>query len=150
MHYQVLVRPYGSLQVDDGRWSPEPLSVHTLALAPGHHVVRVGCEWCEEQEVPVDVVAGKPATLAIPARLKTAHLRFAFEPASAQVRVGEVTRSAEESLATPFEISSPRAPTRFVHRVEYQVSAPGYRPVHATVEVLPGATRTLSGRLVPE
>ena len=150
VHYQVLVRPYGSLQVDDGRWSPEPLSVHTLSLVPGHHVLRVGCDWCEEQVVPVDVVAGKPATLAIPARLKPAHLRFAFEPASAQVRVGDVTRTAEDSLANPFEIASPRAPTRFVHRVEYQVSAPGYRSVRSTVEVLPGATRTLSGKLVPE
>jgi len=150
VHYQVLVRPYGSLQVDDGRWSPEPLSVHTLSLAPGHHVLRVGCEWCEEQVVPVDVVAGKAGTLAIPARLKSAHLRFAFEPSSAQVRVGDVTRTAEDSLGNPFEIASPRAPTRFVHRVEYQVTSPGYRPVRSTVEVLPGATRTLSGRLVPE
>jgi len=110
----------------------------------------VSCEWCEDQVVPIDVVAGKPGTLAIPARLKTAELRFAFEPPSAQVRIGELTRPAAESLGRPFEIASPRAPTRFVHRVEYEVTAPGYRAVRSSVEVLPGATRTLSGRLVPE
>jgi serine/threonine-protein kinase len=98
----------------------------------------------------VDVVAGKPETLAIPARLKPAELRFAFDPPSAQVRIGDVTRAAADSLATPFEIASPRAPTRFVHRVEYEVTAPGFRSVRSSVELLPGAIRTLSGRLVPE
>jgi serine/threonine-protein kinase len=149
VRYQVLVRPYGWLSVDGGK-SSEALSVHTLALTPGRHVLRVSCQWCEDQVVPIDVVAGKPETLAIPARLKPAELRFAFEPSSAQVRVGEVTRAAAESLAHPFEIASPRAPTRFVHRVEYEVTAPGYRPVRSSVEILPGALRTLNGKLVPE
>lgn len=150
VRYQVLVRPYGALQVDDERKSSEALSVHTLSLAPGRHVLRVSCQWCEDQVVPIEVVAGKPATLAIPARLKPAELRFAFEPPSAQVRIGDVTRPAAESVSRPFEIASPRAPTRFVHRVEYEVMAPGYRTVRSSVELLPGATRTLSGRLVPE
>ena len=150
VRYQILVRPYGSLQVDEERKSSEALSVHTLALTPGRHVLRVSCQWCEDQVVPIEVVAGKPETLAIPARLKSAELRFAFEPASAEVRIGEVSRPAGESLSHPFEIASPRAPTRFVHRVEYEVTAPGYRPVRSSVELLPGATRTLSGKLVPE
>jgi serine/threonine-protein kinase len=146
----VLVRPYGALQVDDERKSSEALSVHTLSLSPGRHVLRVSCQWCEDQVVPIDVVAGKPETLAIPARLKPAELRFAFEPPSAQVRIGEVIRPAAESLSHPFEIPSPRAPTRFVHRVEYEVTAPGYRSVRSSVELLPGASRTLSGKLVAE
>ncbi|HET9157915.1 MAG TPA: serine/threonine-protein kinase [Myxococcaceae bacterium] len=150
VRYQVLVRPYGSLQVDDERKSSEALSIHSLALSPGRHVLRVSCQWCEDQVVPIDVVAGKPETLAIPARLKAAELRFSFEPSSAQVRIGEVTRGAGDSLSHPFEIASPRAPTRFVHRVEYQVTAPGYRTVRSSVEVLPGSTRTLTGKLVPE
>jgi hypothetical protein len=37
-----------------------------------------------------------------------------------------------------------------MHRVEYEVTAPGYRTVRSTVELLPGASRTLSGRLVAE
>jgi len=150
VRYQVLVRPYGALQVDDERKSSEALSVHTLSLSPGRHVLRVSCQWCEDQVVPIDVVAGKPETLAIPARLKPAELRFAFEPPSAQVRIGEVIRPAAESLSHPFEIPSPRAPTRFVHRVEYEVTAPGYRSVRSSVELLPGASRTLSGKLVAE
>jgi len=64
--------------------------------------------------------------------------------------VGDVTRAAEESLAHPFEIASPKAPTRFMHRVDYEVTAPGYRTVRSTVDLLPGATRTLSGKLVAE
>jgi serine/threonine-protein kinase len=150
VRYQVLVRPYGALQVDDGRKSSEALSVHTLALTPGRHVLRVSCQWCDDQVVPIEVVAGKPETLAIPARLKSAELRFAFEPSNAQVRVGEVTRPAAESLSHPFEIASPRAPTRFVHRVEYEVTAPGYRTVQSSVELLPGASRTLTGKLGAE
>ncbi|HEY1907092.1 MAG TPA: protein kinase, partial [Myxococcaceae bacterium] len=92
VRYQILVRPYGALQVDDEKRSSEALSVHSLALSPGRHVLRVSCQWCEDQVVPIEVVAGKPETLAIPARLKQAELRFAFEPSSAQVRIGEVTR----------------------------------------------------------
>jgi hypothetical protein len=150
VRYQVLVRPYGSLQVDDERKSSEALSIHSLALTPGRHVLRVSCQWCEDQVVPIDVVAGKPETLAIPARLKAAELRFSFEPASAQVRIGDVTRGAGDSLSHPFEIASPRAPTRFVHRVDYEVSAPGYRTIRSSIEILPGSTRTLTGKLVPE
>jgi serine/threonine-protein kinase len=150
VRYQVLVRPYGSLQVDEERKSSEALSIHSLALTPGRHVLRVSCQWCEDQVVPIEVVAGKPETLAIPARLKPAGLRFAFEPSSAQVRVGEVSRPAADSLSHPFEIASPRAPTRFVHRVEYEVTAPGYRAVRSSIEILPGSTRTLTGKLVPE
>jgi eukaryotic-like serine/threonine-protein kinase len=150
VRYQILVRPYGALQVDDEKRSSEALSVHTLALSPGRHVLRVSCQWCEDQVVPIEVIAGKPETLAIPARLKSSELRFSFEPSSAQVRIGEVTRPAAESLARPFEIASPRAPTRFVHRVEYEVTAPGYRPLRSSVEILPGATRTMTGKLVPE
>jgi hypothetical protein len=147
---QVLVRPYGHLQIDDGHPSAEALSVHPLALAPGRHVLRVSCQWCEDQAVTVDVVPGTPLTLAIPARLKPALLRFDFEPPGARVRIGGTTRSAADSLAHPFEVPSPRAPTRFLHRVDYEVTLPGYQPVHASVDVLPGATRTLSGKLVPE
>jgi len=150
VRYQVLVRPYGSLQVDEERKSSEALSIHSLALTPGRHVLRVSCQWCEDQVVPIEVVAGKPETLAIPARLKPAGLRFAFEPSSAQVRVGEVSQPATESLSHPFEIASPRAPTRFVHRVEYEVTAPGYRAMRSSIEILPGTTRTLTGKLVPE
>ena len=124
--------------------------IDPLALSPGRHVLRVSCQWCEDQVVPIEVIAGKPETLAIPARLKSAALRFAFEPSSAQVRISEVTRPAAESLARPFEIASPRAPTRFVHRLEYEVTAPGYRPLRSSVEILPGATRTMTGKLVPE
>jgi serine/threonine-protein kinase len=147
---QVLVRPYGYLRVDESHPSTEALSVHALALPPGRHVLRVSCQWCEDQAVTVDVVPGTPLTLAIPARLKPALLRFEFEPSTARVRIGALTRSAADSLEHPFEVPSPRAPTRFLHRVDYEVTLPGYRSVHASVDVLPGATRTLSGRLVPE
>jgi Protein kinase domain len=147
---QVLVRPYGHLQVDDGHPSAEALSIHALALPAGRHVLRVSCQWCEDQAVTVDVVRGTPLTLAIPARLKPALLRFDFEPSAARVRIGPLTRSAADSLDHPFEVPSPRAPTRFLHRVDYEVTLPGYQSVHASVDVLPGATRTLSGKLVPE
>jgi hypothetical protein len=147
---QVLVRPYGHLQVDDGHPSAEALSVHALALPAGRHVLRVSCQWCEDQTVNVDVVPGTPLTLAIPARLKPALLRFDFEPSGARVRIGALTRSAADSLEHPFEVPSPKAPTRFLHRVDYEVTLPGYQSVHASVDVLPGATRTLSGKLVPE
>jgi hypothetical protein len=59
VRYQILVRPYGALQVDDERRSSEALSVHTRAH-PGRHVLRVSCQWCEDQVVPIEVVAGKP------------------------------------------------------------------------------------------
>src|SRR4030095_14449211 len=107
VRYQVLVRPYGALQVDDERKSSEALSVPQLSLCAGGHVRRVSGQWCEDQVVPIDVVAGKPGTLAIPARLKPAELRFAFEPSSAQVRIGDVPRRAAESPSHPFPRACP-------------------------------------------
>jgi serine/threonine-protein kinase len=150
VRYQILVRPYGSLQVDDGKRTTEELAVHAVLLAPGHHLLRVSCQWCEDEVVPLDVVPGPPQTLAIPARLKPAQLRFAFDPPAARVRIGEVTRTAAESLGHPFDVPSPRAPTRFLHHVEYEVSLPGYQTLRSTVDVLPGAARTLTGKLVAE
>jgi serine/threonine-protein kinase len=150
VRYQILVRPYGSLQVDDGKRSTEELAVHAISLLPGHHLLRVSCQWCEDQVIPLDVVPGPPQTLAIPARLKPAQLRFAFDPPAARVRIGDVTRTAAESMGHPFDIPSPRAPTRFLHRVEYEVSLPGYQPLRSAVDVLPGASRTLTGKLVAE
>ena len=50
----------------------------------------------------------------------------------------------------PFDIPSPKAPTRFLHHVEYEVSLPGYQTVRSSVDVLPGAARTLTGKLVAE
>jgi len=150
VRYQILVRPYGSLQVDDGKRTAEELAVHAVLLPPGHHLLRVSCQWCEDQVVPLDVVPGPPQTLAIPARLRPAQLRFAFDPPAARVRIGEVTRTAAESLGHPFDIPSPRAPTRFLHHVEYEVSLPGYQTLRSTVDVLPGAARTLTGKLVAE
>src|SRR5262249_44243434 len=77
VRYQILVRPYGSLQVDDGKRSEE-LAVHAISLQPGHHLLRVSCQWCEDQVVPLDVVPGPPQTLPISARLKPAQVRFFF------------------------------------------------------------------------
>ena len=92
---------------------------------------------------------GRTPDLRAPARLKTAYLSFDFEPRDATVTVAGEKRTAEQSLARPFALLSPRAATRFVHQVAYVVSRDGYREAQGTVEVLPGKRETLSGKLEP-
>ncbi len=146
---ELLVRPYGSVEVDGGARSRDPLAAHSLLLTPGRHSIRVSCQWCEDSDHVIDVLPGGPQTFALPARLKTAYLSFDFEPKDATVKVAGEERTSEQSLARPFALVSPRAATRFVHQVAYVVSHPGYRDTQGMVDVLPGKRETLSGKLVP-
>jgi Protein kinase domain len=146
---ELLIRPYGSVEVDGSTRSRDPLAAHSLLLTPGRHSVRVSCQWCEDSDHVIDVLPGGPQTFALPARLKTAYLSFDFEPKDATVTVAGEQRTSEQSLARPFALVSPRAATRFVHQVAYVVSHPGYRDTQGTVDILPGKLETLSGKLEP-
>ncbi len=147
---ELLVRPYGSVSVDGGPPSRDPLAAHALLLAPGRHTIRVSCQWCEDVDHVIDVLPGGQQTFALPARLKTAYLSFDFQPRDATVTVAGERRTAEESLLRPFALLSPRAASRFIHQVAYVVSHPGYRDRTGTLEVLPGQSETLSGKLEPQ
>jgi hypothetical protein len=146
---ELLVRPYGSVAVDGGPPSRDPLAAHSLVLAPGRHSIRVSCQWCEDVDHAIDVLPGGPQTFALPARLKTAYLSFDFEPRDATVTVAGEQRTSEQSLVRPFALVSPKAATRFVHQVAYVVSHQGYRDTEGTLDVLPGRRETLSGKLEP-
>ncbi|WP_224240910.1 serine/threonine-protein kinase [Hyalangium gracile] len=146
----ILVRPYGAIQVDDEAPSPQPLAQHDLQLAPGRHTITVRCEWCEDAVETIDVAAGAENVFRLRASLKPSRLSFDYAPAEAQVRVGKESRTARESLEHPFDITSPRGPAIFKHRVEYEVSHPGYRTEKREVLVEPGKPLTLRGSLVAE
>jgi serine/threonine-protein kinase len=146
----ILVRPYGAIQVDKEAPSPQPLAQHDLELAPGSHTVTVRCEWCEDAVETIQVVPGAENVFRLRAQLKPSPLSFDFQPPEAMVRVGEQLRIARESLEHPFDIRSPRGPASFQHRVEYEVSYPGYRTEKRTVMIEPGKPTTLRGSLVAE
>ncbi|KFE70616.1 serine/threonine-protein kinase [Hyalangium minutum] len=146
----ILVRPYGAVQVDNEAPSPQPLAQHDLELTPGQHTVTVRCEWCEDAVETINVVPGTENVFRLRAQLKPSKLSFDYQPAEAQVRVGEERRTARESQERPFDIRSPRGPASFQHRVEYEVSHPGYRTEKRVVMVEPGKPITLRGSLVAE
>ncbi len=150
MRVSILVRPYGAIQVGKEAPSPQPLAQHDLELAPGRHTVTVRCEWCEDAVETIDVVAGAENVFRLRAQLKPSWLSFDYQPAEAQVRVAGEVRTARESMEHPFDIRSPRGPASFQHRVEYEVSYPGYRTEKRVVSIEPGKPVTLSGSLVAE
>jgi hypothetical protein len=150
VHASILVRPYGAIQVDNEAPSPQPLSQHDLQLAPGRHTITVRCEWCEDAVETIDVVPGAENVFRLRAQLKPSRLSFDYQPPEAQVRVGKELRTARDSQEHPFNIQSPRGPASFQHRVEYEVSYPGYRTEKRMVLVEPGKPVTLSGSLVAE
>ncbi|MDY7227898.1 protein kinase domain-containing protein [Hyalangium rubrum] len=150
VHVSILVRPYGAIQVDDLAPSPQPLAQHDLELAPGAHTVTVRCEWCEDAVETIDVAPGAENVFRLRAQLKPSRLSFDYQPAEAQVRINEELRTARESMERPFDIRSPRGPASFQHRVEYEVSYPGYRTEKRVVAVEPGKPITLRGSLVAE
>jgi serine/threonine-protein kinase len=150
VHVSILVRPYGAIQVDNEAPSPQPLAQHDLHLAPGRHTITVRCEWCEDAEETIEVASGAENVFRLRAQLKPSRLSFDYQPADAQVRVGKDSRSARETQEHPFDIQSPRGPASFQHRVEYEVSYPGYRTEKRLVLVEPGKPVTLRGSLVAE
>jgi hypothetical protein len=146
----ILVRPYGAIQVDKEAPSPQPLAQHDLELTPGRHTITVRCEWCEDAVETIDVATDAENVFRLRAQLKPSRLSFDYQPTEAQVRVAGEVRTARESLEHPFEIHSPRGPASFQHRVEYEVSYPGYRTEKRVAMIEPGKPTTLSGSLVAE
>ncbi|WP_163784783.1 serine/threonine-protein kinase [Myxococcus vastator] len=146
----ILVRPYGSIRVDDGAASAQPLQKHDVEVTPGRHTVTISCDYCEDVVDTIDVQPDGENVFHLRAQPKTSRLSVDFEPAGALVRVGDQLRSAEDSVRTPFEVRSPRGPAGFQHTVVVEVSHPGYVPERRVVQLRPGEPTTLRGSLRPE
>ncbi|ABF85881.1 serine/threonine protein kinase [Myxococcus xanthus DK 1622] len=146
----ILVRPYGSIRVDDGVPSAQPLQKHDVEVTPGRHTVTISCDYCEDVVDTIDVQPDGDNVFHLRAQPKASRLSVDFEPAGALVRVGDEFRSAEDSLKTPFEVRSPRGPAGFQHTVVVEVSHPGYVPERRVVHLRPGEPTTLRGSLRPE
>jgi serine/threonine-protein kinase len=145
----VLVRPYGHVQLDEEPVSPEPLAQHVLHAAPGAHRVRVSCQYCVPVAETIEVRPGADNVFRLRAQLKPSTLAFDWKPADALVKIGDVQRTARESLAQPFELSSPRGPASFQHKVDYEISRPGYETERGTTLIEPGKADVLRGSLEP-
>ena len=146
----VLVRPYGFIQVDDGEPSPQPLAQHAVEMTPGRHTLTVSCDYCEPTVETVEVRPGVENVFRLRAQLKPSRLSFEYQPPEAVVRIGATQRTARESLEQPFDIRSPRGPASFQHRVEYEVSAPGYLSEQRVALIEPGKPVVLRGSLAAE
>ncbi len=136
--------------MDDGARSVQPLAQHALTVLPGPHIVTISCEYCEDAQERIEVLPGQENVFRLRAWLKPSKVSFAYEPADALVRVEGEVRSARESLQQPFEIQSPRGPATFQHRVEYEVSHPGFLPEKRVALIEPGKSTPLKGALVAE
>ncbi|MBF5040994.1 serine/threonine protein kinase [Aggregicoccus sp. 17bor-14] len=145
----VLVRPYGVVQLDEEPPSAEALAQHNLSALPGPHRVRVSCTWCEPVVETIEVRAGADNIFRLRAQLKPSTLAFDWKPADAVVKIGDVQRTAHDSLSHPFELRSPRGPASFQHRVDYEISRPGYATEQGSTMVEPGKAETLRGALEP-
>ena len=145
----ILVRPYGSIRVDGGPASAQ-LAQHDVHVAPGPHTVTVSCGYCEDATETIDVKADGENVFRLRALLKPSQLTMDYQPPDALVRIGDAERTARDSLQQPFDIRSPRGPASFQHRVEVEVSSPGYKTEKRVVLLEPGKPTTLRGSLRPE
>ena len=146
----ILVRPYGYIRVDDEARSAQALAQHSAKVTAGTHTVTITCDYCETSEERIEVRPGAENVFRLRAQLKASRLSFAYEPEDAVVSVAGETRSAHDSQERPFDIRSPQGAASFQHRVEYEVSHPGYRPEKRVALVAPGTSITVRGALVPE
>ncbi|AFE09985.1 serine/threonine protein kinase [Corallococcus coralloides DSM 2259] len=146
----ILVRPYGSIRVDGGPAGTQQLAQHDVHLTPGEHTVTVSCGYCEDATETIDVKPDRENVFRLRALLKASQLAMDYQPPDATVRVGDVERTASESLQHPFDIRSPRGPASFQHRVEVEISSPGYKTEKRVVLLEPGKPTTLRGSLAPE
>ncbi|RKG59777.1 serine/threonine protein kinase [Corallococcus sp. AB011P] len=146
----ILVRPYGSIRVDGGPAGAQQLAQHDVHLSPGEHTVTVSCGYCEDATETIDVKPDRENVFRLRALLKASQLSMDYQPPDATVRVGDVERTANDSLQHPFDIRSPRGPASFQHRVEVEISSPGYKTEKRVVLLEPGKPTTLRGSLAPE
>ncbi|WP_223646431.1 serine/threonine-protein kinase [Corallococcus sp. EGB] len=146
----ILVRPYGSIRVDGGPSGTQQLAQHDLHLTPGEHTVIVSCGYCEDATETIDVKPDGDHVFRLRALLKPSQLSMDYQPPDATVRVGDVERTASDSLQHPFDIRSPRGPASFQHRVQVEISSPGYKAEKRVVLLEPGKPTTLRGSLAPE
>ncbi|MBN9685077.1 MULTISPECIES: serine/threonine-protein kinase [unclassified Corallococcus] len=146
----ILVRPYGSIRVDGGPAGTQQLAQHDVHLSPGEHTVTVSCGYCEDATETIHVKPDGENVFRLRALLKASQLAMDYQPPDATVRVGDVERAANDSLQHPFDIRSPRGPASFQHRVEVEISSPGYKTEKRVVLLEPGKPTTLRGSLAPE
>ncbi|QRN93147.1 protein kinase [Archangium violaceum] len=146
----ILVRPYGYIRVDDGQRSEQPLARHAVEVSPGRHTITITCDYCEDAQETIEVWPEGENVFRLRAQLKPSRLVFAYEPADAQVRVGDQVRTVRETQEHPFDIRSPSGPASFQHRVEYEVSHNGYLTEKRVALIEPGKSTTLRGSLVAE
>ncbi|NPC68906.1 protein kinase [Corallococcus exiguus] len=146
----ILVRPYGSIRVDGGPAGTKQLAQHDVQLSPGEHTIIVSCDYCEDATETIDVKPDRENVFRLRAQLKASQLAMDYQPPDATVRVGDVERAANDSLQHPFDIRSPRGPASFQHRVEVEISSPGYKTEKRVVLLEPGKPTTLRGSLAPE
>ncbi|MBN8231900.1 serine/threonine protein kinase, partial [Corallococcus macrosporus] len=146
----ILVRPYGSIRVDDGPAGTQQLAQHDVHLTPGPHTITVSCGYCEDATETIDVKPNGENVFRLRALLKSSRLALDYQPPDATVRVGDAERTAHDSLQNPFDIRSPRGPASFQHRVEVEISSPGYKTEKRVVLLEPGKPTTLRGSLAPE
>ncbi len=143
------VRPFGYVSIDGGPKTGEALALHALQAAPGRHRVTVSCELCDDEVETIDVRSGQENLFRLRAQLKPATIAFDVEPPTALVRAAGVARAAGETRAEPIEIVSAKGPTTLQHRVDYEISAPGYRTVRKSVAIAPGRLTVIEERLSP-
>ncbi|WP_342381788.1 protein kinase [Myxococcus stipitatus] len=146
----ILVRPFGTIRVDDGPPSAQALQKHDVDIAPGPHTITVSCEYCEDVVETIDVRADAENVFHLGAQPKPSPLSLQYEPAEATVRVGEQVRIARDTLEHPFEIRPPKGPAGFLHTVKVEISHPGFKTERYSVQLRPGEPKLLSGSLRPE
>jgi hypothetical protein len=146
----VVIRPWGELQVD-GAPKSKPDTVHQLELAPGPHVFKVTCQFCEAagRTLKREVRLGDPMEIKIPAPLMPGYLVFGPGfPDEALVRVGSEERTVKATRDQPFKIPMPSGGSASGrYSVAYEVVAPGFKPRREKVEVAAGQKLVVPGGL---
>jgi len=142
----LIFRPYAYVQIDEGDRQPETPQ-HEFQLVPGPHRLVYGCRFCEEETTTIDL-GPSGETLRLQVQPKPSRLQFRYEPPDAQIRLGDQTKTAADTPASPFEISFPKGTPK--QKVSYEITKAGFKPRRDEVTLVPGESKILEGRLEPE
>ncbi len=142
----LIFRPYAYAQIDGGERQPED-NLHEFQLAPGPHRLVYGCRFCEEETTTIDVAASGE-TLRLQVQPKPSRLLFRYEPADAEIRLGDKTKSAADARSSPFEVLFPKGTPK--QKVSYEITRSGFKSRREEVTLVPGESKILEGRLEPE
>lgn len=138
---QVFLRPWGTLQIDNG--PARDFSFETLQLSPGKHAFHAECKLCEASGLTTTVDVATPGQqIRLTPRLKASLITSAGFPSDATVRIGALSFTQAALKSAPQEYRG-EVDSEARYNVPYEVRQGDKVLATGTLRPHPGESATI-------